>query len=95
MNQPAAYIAALASARECPENVVYSLAWYGCRLAGIPTSELQVAQRQQWAFKTYADNIRMGEIGEPLRHVEAEPIPEFEPVKEPSPQVVPAEPVPA
>jgi hypothetical protein len=35
----------------------------------------------------------LGDIGEPLRHIEIEPIPETEPVHEPSPEPAPAEPV--
>ena len=37
----------------------------------------------------------MGDIGQPIRHIEFEPIPDSVPAQEPSPQVVPAEPVPA
>lgn len=37
----------------------------------------------------------MGDIGKERKHIELEPLPEEAPVQEPSPQVVPAEPVPA
>lgn len=33
----------------------------------------------------------MGNIGEPVRHVELEPMPTTAPIQEPSPQVAPAE----
>lgn len=44
--------------------------------------------------------IYNGDIGEPVRYVEMEPMPETEPIKEPSPPVQPVtqperEPVPA
>ena len=35
---------------------------------------------------------RAGDIGEPLRHIEIEPIPTTEPIREPSPAVEPATP---
>lgn len=38
--------------------------------------------------------VRDGDIGEPQRHIEFEPMPTTAPIKEPSPQVVP-EKVPA
>ncbi|WGW12700.1 hypothetical protein LWF01_02715 [Saxibacter everestensis] len=41
----------------------------------------------------FSDFVRMGDVGEPERHIEFEPIPESVPVPEPAP--VPAEPVPA
>lgn len=34
-------------------------------------------------------NPRLGDIGDPLRHVEFEPMPTTEPVREPSPAPVP------
>ena len=37
----------------------------------------------------------MADTGEPLKRRIFEPIPESQPVEEPAPQVVPAEPVPA
>ena len=33
----------------------------------------------------------MGDIGKPIRHIELEPMPEFAPIEEPSPQFVPEE----
>lgn len=35
---------------------------------------------------------KSGDIGEPLRHITVEPIPQTEPIHEPSPEIVPAEP---
>lgn len=43
---------------------------------------------------TTTGGFRMGDIGEPVRHIEFEPIPTTEPVREPSPAPVP-EKVPA
>lgn len=36
--------------------------------------------------------VTCGDIGEPRRHIEFEPMPETEPIHEPSPEYVPAEP---
>lgn len=35
---------------------------------------------------------RLGDIGEPVRHIEIEPIPETAPIHEPTPEIAPAEP---
>lgn len=33
--------------------------------------------------------VRMGDIGEPVKHIELEPMPESEPIKEPTPAPAP------
>jgi hypothetical protein len=45
-------------------------------------------------MRTRLNPFRLGDIGEPLRHIEIEPIPETAPVHEPAPIHTP-EPAPA
>jgi hypothetical protein len=48
----------------------------------------------EW-FDEITKEIRNGNIGEPVRHVEFEPLPETAPVEAPVEAPAPAEPVPA
>lgn len=41
---------------------------------------------------TWVTDPRMGDLGEPRRQIEFEPLPETAPIHEPSPAYVPAEP---
>jgi hypothetical protein len=61
-----------------------------------PENTLVDAKRGKRSCRTCRNQrrreLRNGDIGEPVRHIEFEPMPQTTPIPEPSPEVAPAEP---